>query len=135
MEEMELDGGNKVVWIVKKLVGVTLLICLLIVAAELTVQVLSQLHINAIYIRYYSFGAVYLLFLLEVRDCWDIYHQSFVVVDGCLNDIDLWNITWVDYSKHRLYIDKYRIDFVPNARKLYKSLAVYYYNLTGEELP
>lgn len=130
-----LDGGSKTVWIIRHVFATALVASIYICGTECTIRILSQLSVNAIRLRYLSFTLIYVLVLLEVKACWDIYQQSFVIVDGCLDGIDLWTITWVEYSKHALYLNGRCIGLVPSARKLYDSLANYYYELTGGDLP
>lgn len=62
-------------------------------------------------------------------------HVEFVVEGGVIEGVDLWNVECIKYSKHSVWLDKVRIDGIPNTKVFLQSLEDYYLQLTGVELP
>lgn len=130
-----LNGGSRAWWIFKK-AFVTVLVCSLsIVATEYVIYMMGTMSIHLIVLRYGVFGIVYVITFLQVGVCCDIACREFVIEDGFFFGFDIYTITYVEYSKHCLYINGHCINFVPSGRKLYKSLDDYYFQLTGGYLP
>lgn len=135
LKEVTLEAGSRIAWVIKTVTLYILTVVLLMLSCNLGVSILSDLQVNAIFFKYACFLSYYLLIPGCCATCVNIMRTEFTVVDDCLCDVDLWTVTKVRYDKHHLYLDKYRIDCVPNGRKLYDALYDYYYNMTGGELP
>lgn len=60
---------------------------------------------------------------------------EFVVEGGVIEGVDLWNVERVRYTRHTVWLDKVRIDGIPNTKVFLQSLEDYYLQLTGVELP
>lgn len=70
-----------------------------------------------------------------VRSIYTLRHTVFVVEDGVLDGVDLFNVERVRYGPHCVYLDKVKISGVPQPKVFLKSLEDYYLQLTGVEMP
>ena len=81
------------------------------------------------------FVLLFLIYPRMVKNLYIIATSTFVVEEGCLDGIDLWNVESVRYGRHYIALDGVRIYNVPKPKVLIKSLEDFYINMTGEWLP
>lgn len=135
LKEVTLEAGSRIAWVIKVILMYTATVILLVLAYNTVAPILSGLRVNAVFLKYACFLSLYLLVPGCCATCVNIMQAEFTIIDDCLCDVDLWTVTKVRYAKHTLYLDKWRIDYVPNGRKLYDALYDYYYEMTGGPLP
>lgn len=136
MKEVVLDAGSKEVWIFFVLMRHSILYGMLIFASHLAIRILSGYGVNAIYLKYALYLALCLVVPATAATVAEIWQRDFSITDDCtFYDVDLYTVTKIRYWKHSIWLDKARIDGVPNPKKLLNSLDDYFYQITGGNLP
>lgn len=66
---------------------------------------------------------------------WSTRNTQFVVVEGCLEGVDLWTVENIRYGHHCVWLDKVCINGVPKPKVLLQSLEDYYIHTIGVNMP
>lgn len=136
LKEELLESGNKIAWIVCTMVRHTLVYILSFVSVHVAERVLCDIGGSSIFLRYALYFSMCLTIPASCAICYNIWNTEFWVdEDQTFCGVDLWTVQRVRYSRHSLYLDKERIDFVPSGKALYNSLNAYYNKMTGGDLP
>lgn len=136
LKEELLESGNKIAWITCTMIRHALVYILGFVAIGVAERVLCDIGVSSIFLRYAFYLSMCLIIPVSCATCYEIWNTEFWVdEDQTFCGVDLWTVRRVRYSRHSLYLDKERVDFVPSGKALYNSLNAYYNKMTGGDLP
>ena len=131
LKEVDLNGGSKIPWIIRTALFDILTAFGVVAGGECFIAVMTDLHINAIYARYLYLLVVLFMAPFSVMKCHIIWKARFTVKEGMFDSVDLYNVRRIRYGKHKVYLDRYCIPYVPKPKVLINSIADYFEELTG----